>query len=58
MQKKLGVAASLLAPFAAFATGPDVTAITSAGADIATVGASVFAIYIGIKLVHWIRRAL
>ena len=36
----------------------DVAEITAAGADIAAVGVAVFAIYVGIKLVKWIRRAL
>ena len=36
----------------------DVTAIAAAGTDIALVGAAVFAIYIAIKLVKWVRRAL
>jgi hypothetical protein len=36
----------------------DVTAITAAGTEIALVGAAVFAVYVGIKLVKWIRRAL
>lgn len=36
----------------------DVTAVTAAGTDIAAVGGAVFAVYIAIKLVHWIRRAL
>lgn len=47
----------------AFAAGvanaaPDVTAITAAGADVAAVGVAVFAVYVAIKLVKWIRRAL
>ena len=36
----------------------DVTAITAAGTDIAAVGAAVFAVFVGIKLYKWIRRAL
>jgi len=36
----------------------DVSAITGAGAQIALVGAAVFAIYVGIKLFKWIRKAL
>lgn len=36
----------------------DVTAITGAGTEIAAVGAAVFVVYVGIKLVKWIRRAL
>ena len=37
---------------------PDVTAVTAAGTDVAAVGAAVFAVYVAIKLVKWIRRAL
>lgn len=36
----------------------DVSGITSAGADIATVGAAVFLVYIAVKAFHWVRRAL
>lgn len=58
LRNRLFGAGAVLVSAAASAAGPDVTAITSAGTDIATVGAAVFAIYIGIKLVKWIRRAL
>lgn len=37
---------------------PDVTTITAAGADVAAIGAAVFSVYVGIKLVKWVRRAL
>ena len=36
----------------------DTTSITDAGTAVATVGAAVFALYVGIKLYKWIRRAL
>jgi len=36
----------------------DIAAITGAGAQIAIVGAAVFALNVGIKLYKWIRRAL
>lgn len=36
----------------------DITEITAAGTDIATVGVAVFAVYVGIKLFKWVRRAL
>lgn len=36
----------------------DVSAITGSATEIATVGAAVFAVAIGIKLFKWIRRAL
>lgn len=36
----------------------DISAITSAGTDIAVVGAAVFIVYVAVKAFHWIRRAL
>lgn len=36
----------------------DTSGIATAGTDIAAVGAAVFLIYIAVKLVHWVRRAL
>ena len=42
----------------AYATGLDVTAITAALTDIATVGTAVFGVYVAIKLIKWLRRAL
>jgi uncharacterized protein YraI len=47
-----------LAGTAAANAATDVTAITGAGTEIAAVGAAVFVVMIGIKLVKWIRRAL
>lgn len=52
------VAAGALAVAGASHAAVDVTAITGAGTDIAAVGAAVFLVYVGIKLVKWIRRAL
>lgn len=53
------VAASLAAMGVGSANAAvDVTAITAAGGDIAIVGAAVFAVYVGLKLYKWIRRAL
>jgi len=46
-----------LSPSFAFAA-VDVTEITGSLTDIATVGAAVFAVAIGIKLYKWVRRAL
>lgn len=57
MMNKVFLGAVLAAPAIAMAA-VDVTAVTAAGTDIAAVGAAVFAVYIAIKLVHWIRRAL
>lgn len=42
----------------ALATGPDVSAITATLADVATVGTAVFGVYVAIKAVKFIRRAL
>lgn len=50
-------AVALLAS-AANAAGVDISAITSAGTDIAAVGAAVFAVFVGVKLFQWIRKAL
>lgn len=36
----------------------DVSAITGAGADVAAVGAAVFAVIVGAKVFKWVRRAL
>ncbi|MBV8471706.1 MAG: hypothetical protein JOY60_17800 [Burkholderiaceae bacterium] len=36
----------------------DTSAITAAGTTVATVGAAVFAVYVGIKVWAWVRRAL
>lgn len=59
MLKKIGgVVVGCISTVSAFAAGPDVSAITAAGADVATVGAAVFGIYVAIKAVKFIRRAL
>lgn len=52
------VGAGLAAVAGASQAAVDVTAVTAAGTDIAAVGTAVFAVYVGIKLVKWIRRAL
>ncbi len=53
-------AVALVAP--AFATAPDMTAVTGAIGDAATaggvVGAAVLVMIVGIKLYKWIRRAM
>lgn len=55
----LGAAASVLALSAHAATGdPDTSAITAAGATVATVGGAVFVVMVGIKVIKWVRRAL
>lgn len=52
------VAVASLALAGASQAATDVTAITGAGTEIAAVGAAVFTVYVGLKLVKWIRRAL
>ena len=52
------LAAGVLATAGAANAAVDVTAVTAAGTDIALVGAAVFAVFVGIKLFKWIRRAL
>jgi|EndMetStandDraft_4_1072995.scaffolds.fasta_scaffold3465149_1 hypothetical protein len=42
----------------AAAGDPDISTITGAGASIASIGAAVFAVYVGIKLFKWARSAL
>jgi hypothetical protein len=57
MFKKLGLGLLAVSPALSFAA-MDVTAVTGAAVDIAAVGAAVFAVMVGIKLVKWVRRAL
>lgn len=52
------VVASTVAMASVAQAAVSVTDITAAGTDIATVGAAVFTVYVGIKLFKWIRRAL
>lgn len=54
---KVAAVGAMTAPLLSHAA-VDVSDITAAGADIATVGAAVFSLYVGIKLFKWIRRAL
>lgn len=57
MFAKLAVGALALAPMLSMAA-VDVTEINDSLTDIATVGAAVFAVAVGIKLYKWVRRAL
>lgn len=57
LQKRLGALAILATPALSFAA-IDVTAITAAGADVALVGAAVFAVFVGVKVFKWIRGTL
>ena len=52
------LAAGVLAAAGAANATVDITAITASSADVAAVGAAVFAVAVGIKLYKWIRRAL
>lgn len=60
VQRGLLAVGALVSVGAANAAGitVDTTPITEAGTAVATVGAAVFALYVGIKLYKWIRRAL
>ncbi len=51
-----GVSASALAM--ADTGGVDTSAITTSGTTVATVGAAVFAVYVGIRTYKWVRSAL
>jgi Inovirus Coat protein B len=57
MFAKLAVGAVALAPMLSMAA-VDVSEITGSLTDIATVGAAVFSVAVGIKLYKWVRRAL
>jgi hypothetical protein len=56
-ENKLLLAALAMAPLSAFAA-VDVTAITGVATDVATVGAAVFGIYVAVKAIKLIRKAL
>lgn len=61
--KKIGapallLAASTMGAMESASAAIDISGITSAGTDIATVGAAVFLVYIAVKAFHWVRRAL
>ena len=51
-------AAGLSAIAARADTGPDISSITTAATNVATVGAAVFAVYVAVKGFKWIRAAL
>ena len=51
--------ATALGTVGAFADGgPDTSAITTAGTNVAVVGTAVFAVYVGVKTYKWFRSAL
>lgn len=55
---KLATLSALSIGATAAQAAADVSAITSAGADVAAVGAAVFAVIVGAMVFKWIRRAL
>lgn len=57
-QLKLAVLSALSLAATASQAAIDVSAITGAGADVAAVGAAVFAVIVGAKVFKWVRRAL
>jgi len=54
----LAVAALVAASAHAAAGDPDLSAVTAAGETVAAVGAAVFTVMVGIKVIKWVRRAL
>lgn len=60
MLKKLSGALAVFAPVAAFAEVPAgvLTSLTGASTDIATLGAAVFAVIVGIAVWKWFRRTM
>lgn len=55
---RTAAAALVLSYTAAASAAVDVTELTDVLTDVATVGAAVFAIAIGVKLFKWVRAAL
>lgn len=62
MFKKIAGVFVALAPLSAFAAAPDVagvvTEIGGAAVPIASIGAAVLLIMVGIKVFKWVRRAM
>jgi hypothetical protein len=60
--RKVALGSGALVAGSAFATGPDVTAVTTAIGDAATAGASIGAavliMVVGIKLYKWVKGAM
>ncbi len=54
----LGMGLAALVASGAASAAVDTTAIAGASTDIAAVGTAVFAIYVALKLVKWVRRSL
>lgn len=59
---RLGLVAAGLVPAVSFAAAPDVTAVVTeiggAAVPIASIGAAVLLIMVGIKVFKWVRRAM
>jgi hypothetical protein len=62
MMRKSLLTLALLAPLSAFAAAPDVAAVVTeiggAAAPIASIGAAVLLVIVGIKVFKWVRRAM
>jgi hypothetical protein len=62
MLKKISGVVVAVAPASAFAAAPDVTAVVTeiggAAAPIASIGAAVLLVIVGIKVFKWVRRAM
>lgn len=52
------IAAGSLAVAGVANAATDTAAITAAGAEVAAIGAAVFVVMVGIKVIKWVRRAL
>lgn len=57
VNRSLIAAGALLVAGAANAA-TDTAAITAAGTEVAAIGAAVFVVMVGIKVIKWVRRAL
>lgn len=52
------IAAGSLAVAGVANAATDTAAITAAGTEVAAIGAAVFVVMVGIKVIKWVRRAL
>ena len=57
LSTKVGALTVLSLPLLSHAA-MDLSAVTDAGTEIAAVGAAVFVVMVGIKVIKWVRRAL
>ena len=55
---RVPLAAALAVAAAGARASVDVSPISAAATDVATIGAAVFLVYVGIKVFKWVRGAL